>query len=226
MRFLFRLPSTGLILFIQAPVFFTAGIYILLGRLITVYGYSLSYLHPDRYLQIFLACDCVSLLLQGIGGTMASVAMNRLDGNTAPGTHTMLAGIIFQAASTTVFMVCALSFTTRALKSRRALASKWKLRTLLGAMAVTTTCIQARCVYRTIELFQGWKGYLITREMYMVWFDAVLMLIASGIMTLAHPGWLLPEKQLKGNDQGAEEDGRIDSAPSASTGKQASVSVN
>jgi hypothetical protein len=57
-----------------APALLTAGIYLCLGRVITVIGSENSRLKPKMYTYIFIGCDVLSLVLQGTGGGMAATA--------------------------------------------------------------------------------------------------------------------------------------------------------
>jgi hypothetical protein len=52
--------------------------------------------------------------------------------------------------------------------------------------------IYIRSIYRTIELSQGWTGYLITHELYFIVLDAVTMFLCGVIFNIVHPGWFLP----------------------------------
>ena len=54
------------------PVFFAAAIYLCLGRIVVVYGEELSKLKPKTYTVVFLTCDFVSLVVQGVGGGIAA----------------------------------------------------------------------------------------------------------------------------------------------------------
>lgn len=47
--------------------------------------------------------------------------------------------------------------------------------------------IYVRSIYRTIELLQGWTGFLITHEVYFVVLDGAMMVLAVGIFNLFHP---------------------------------------
>ena len=53
-----------------------------------------------------------------------------------------------------------------------------------------------RGVYRSIELVQGWRGYLITHEGYVIGLDAVPMMIAMGVLANFNPGWLLSKQKV------------------------------
>ncbi|PYI15052.1 RTA1-domain-containing protein [Aspergillus japonicus CBS 114.51] len=178
---------------IIAPTFFTAGIYVLLGRFIALMGPETSMLSPKLYLWIFVTCDVVSLVVQAIGGGLASIAYNSADGNTEPGTHTMVAGIVFQLVSITVFVLLAADFVRRTLRLRLLQTMTGSVVPLLGAMILSVIVIYVRSIYRTIELSQGWSGYLITHEVYFIVLDGVMMVIAVAVFNIFHPGWLLPK---------------------------------
>lgn len=57
-----------------APAFLAAGIYLCLSRVVAVYGAGLSRWKPRTYTLVFCSCDFFSLLLQAIGGALASTA--------------------------------------------------------------------------------------------------------------------------------------------------------
>lgn len=48
--------------------------------------------------------------------------------------------------------------------------------------------IYIRCIYRVIELTEGWRGYLITHEEYIFAMDALMSLLACMIFVIYHPG--------------------------------------
>ncbi|KAL1646065.1 hypothetical protein SLS58_003485 [Diplodia intermedia] len=192
------------------PTFWTAALYVILGRLIALAGpTNPSPLTPQTYLIIFCTADVVSLVLQAIGGGMASVAASAVPPqDTAPGTNIMVAGIVFQMAAITVF--CALfgmflkgTMTAAAAaaaaggggsKGRTAPSSSlWGSRTkvLVAGTSAAIAFIYVRSIYRTIELLQGWDGYLITHEVYFVVLDGAMMVCAALAFNVVHPGWFL-----------------------------------
>ncbi|KAN0070076.1 RTA1 domain containing protein [Elaphomyces granulatus] len=182
---------------IIAPTFFTAGIYILLGRFIALLGRGSSVLSPALYLWIFCTCDLISLVIQAIGGGLASIASNQADGDTKPGTNIMVAGIIIQLVAITVFAFLALDFLRRTIRQGTLRTMKRTMVPLLCAMVLSVICIYIRSIYRTIELLQGWNGYLITTEIFFVILDGAMMVPAVAIFNIIHPGWFMPtEKEL------------------------------
>ncbi|KAL1410302.1 hypothetical protein Q8F55_004308 [Vanrija albida] len=64
---------------------------------------------------------------------------------------------------------------------------------LLGGVAVATLLIVVRGVYRSIELLQGWNGYIITHEPYFIWLDGFPMILCMTVLAVAYPGWLLSQ---------------------------------
>ncbi|KAI9927058.1 hypothetical protein ASPWEDRAFT_46534 [Aspergillus wentii DTO 134E9] len=188
---------------IIAPTFFTAGIYVVLGQLIRILGRESSILPPNMYLWIFCTCDVISLVVQAIGGGMASSASNDVNGNTAPGTNTMVAGIVFQLASITVFVFCGLDFLNRCRRPHLQSRFTSKMRMLVAATAFSVVCIYVRSIYRTIELLQGWKGYLITHEWFFIGLDGITMVLAVVTYNFFHPWWFLPEEGKSSKEEGA-----------------------
>ncbi|OJD31201.1 rta1 domain [Diplodia corticola] len=191
----FLMQITTLIL---APTFWTAALYVILGRLITLSGPSSSPLPPRTYLILFCGADVVSLVLQAIGGGMASVAATANPArDTAPGTNIMVAGIVFQMAAITVFCAFFGVFLKRTAAMRRGKAgggggqSSRRVMILIVATSVSIAFIYVRSIYRTVELLQGWHGYLITREVYFVVLDGAMMACAVVVFNVVHPGWFL-----------------------------------
>ncbi|KAI4164276.1 MAG: hypothetical protein LQ342_002241 [Letrouitia transgressa] len=209
---------------IFSPAFFAAGIYIVLGYLIRIFGPAATgtLLTPKQYLWVFCSVDFCSLLLQAIGGGLASSASSEEGGDLRPGTDTMVVGIVFQLVSNVVFaglFARALAKTYKVGKGilnvdsvvvdapafldgreepswvrRRPATTTERLRVVAAATAVSTLCLIARGVYRSIELIQGWRGHLILTERYFLGLDGALMAIAGGVFVFANPHWLLPHK--------------------------------
>ena len=164
-----------------APCFFSPGIYYILSRMINKYGRQYSFISSSMYLKIFITFDIVSIIIQAIGGGMASAAGGKdPPGNTKPGTKIMMAGIIIQLVSMCVFGLLWFIFLWRARKMRCPKSLVW-------ATTFSAFCIIVRNFYRAIELSQGWKGYLITHEVYFAVLDGALMAMAVGIFNVFFP---------------------------------------
>lgn len=55
------------------------------------------------------------------------------------------------------------------------------------ALTVSVLVIYIRCVYRVVELLQGFDGYLITHEVYLMVLDAMMVAIAGLLAVPFHP---------------------------------------
>lgn len=57
-----------------------------------------------------------------------------------------------------------------------------------AATLLAVTCMVIRGVYRSVELIQGWRGYLITHERFAVVLGGVMMFLAGAVFNLWNPG--------------------------------------
>ncbi|KAI4170957.1 MAG: hypothetical protein LQ343_004615 [Gyalolechia ehrenbergii] len=181
---LFQMQLASLII---SPNFITAGIYIVLSRLLPLVGTDKSPIRPRTYLYIFIAVDIISLAIQAAGGGKAAIGFSK-GTDTSTGTNIMVAGIIFQLVSIIIFE---LLFCLVVFKSLPQIMASRPLSMLCGATTISVAAILVRSVYRTIELLQGWRGYLITRERYFVALDGTMILVALLVYNVLNPGELL-----------------------------------
>ncbi|ONH65364.1 Sphingoid long-chain base transporter RSB1 [Cyberlindnera fabianii] len=187
-----------------APCFIMAGIYFLLAQFVMVYGQKYAILKPIWYSYIFIACDIVSLLVQGTGGGIASAAAKRYESGQT-GTDIMVGGLAFQVVSMSVFLLMyghffwKIKYLRSGFKemenqfpeefaSIRAKPSfKWfPLVVFLG-----TIFVYVRSIYRVVELSEGWKGYLMIHEIYFMILDALMMALTCLIFIPFHPGIMI-----------------------------------
>lgn len=163
---------------IIAPLFFSAALYVILGKLIIDLGRSSSLLSSKWYTILFCTCDLISLVVQAVGGAKASTAdtLNEQD----QGTYIMVAGIAFQLLTMTIFGVLLLDFARRVMRGLRDSVTKG-MKMVFLALIVSFVMIYIRSVYRTVELSQGWNGYLISHESYFIGLDAAIMVVAVGV---------------------------------------------
>ena len=180
---------------IIAPVFFSAALYVLLGKLINDLGRASSFLSAKWYTIIFCTCDVASLVIQAAGGAMASMADT--DEQQDLGTNIMEGGIAFQLATMTLFGVLLGDFARRISSSKFGLRDSVTrgLQLVLGAIVLSFVVIYIRSIYRTIELAQGWRGHLITHEVYFIALDAAMMVIAVAVFVPIDPAVMLNAKK-------------------------------
>lgn len=188
-----------------APAFFAAGIYLTITRIVITIGESNSRIKALSFPRFFIPCDFISLLLQAIGGGMASVAANNHK-SPETGDHIMVAGLGFQVLTIAIFILICLDFAIRTRRNAgsgphgpsthigdASLRSSPKFKGFLVALALATVCIFIRSIYRVIELAQGWEGELIKNQRYFIVLEGVMVLVAVLALNLFHPGWCFRE---------------------------------
>ncbi|KAJ7433447.1 RTA1 like protein-domain-containing protein [Mycena galericulata] len=172
--FLIQISTT-----IMAPTPLLAANFMILSRIIQRLGASYSLLSPKWYTILFLPCDIIALVVQGVGGGMASSA-NTLAGANV-GANVMLGGIGFQFSA---------NRPTRTDWAPRGVLTP-RLKIMLAALAFSTTTLFIRSIYRIIELASGWEGRIIHTERYFDVLDGWMVVLAIVTINVAHPGLLL-----------------------------------
>ncbi|KAJ7686269.1 RTA1 like protein-domain-containing protein [Mycena rosella] len=211
---LFKSFEMQIVCTIMGPTPLAAANFIILGRVIAYLGPAYSRLSPQLYTILFLCCDIISLVVQGIGGGMAAGAVNqRL--SPARGGNIMLGGIAFQMVTITVYVFCAGEFLLRYLQNRPIAARgaptaataplSTRMKLLIGALVFNTTCLFIRAVYRVIELSDGWGGRIIHTQVYFNVLDGAMITLALVTLNIAHPGALLHTPSAK--DVHSEDEG-------------------
>jgi hypothetical protein len=171
-----------------APAFFAAGIYVILGRLIRTFGSHISPIAPNTYLYIFCTVDLISLVVQAVGGGVAATAFEKTPPeNSETGTHIIVAGILFQLASIMVFSVLFVYVVIKGLRSRGEILKQKKIQYVIAATIFSVVVLVIRSIYRTIELLQGWNGYLLNTERYFIALDGTMMILFVGVFNFVQP---------------------------------------
>ncbi|KAF8990763.1 RTA1 like protein-domain-containing protein [Cyathus striatus] len=187
---------------IIAPTPLVAANFIILGRLISQLGPQYSRLSPSDTI-ILCSCDILALVLQGVGGGMASAA--ETPDQAEKGGHVMLGGIFLQLIAIIVYAGLGTEFIIRYLKNKPLKATpytsdqqipargEWtgRLRIMSFGLAFSTMALFIRAVYRTAELINGWSGRIISTEVYFNVLDGAMVILAIYTLNLTHPGFLL-----------------------------------
>ncbi|OCH96123.1 RTA1-domain-containing protein [Obba rivulosa] len=182
---------------IIAPTPFVAAIFILFSRIVQRLGPAYSRLSPRLYSRIFFTADFVCLLVQAVGGGIAATANTNSGANL--GGNIMLAGIVLQMVSLSIFTVCAAEFLHRFARDRpfrraEGVPQRYmdsRLRLLSYGLTASTVLLFVRAIYRTVELADGWNGRIIQTQVYFTVFDGTMVVLAMFIMNVTHPGLLL-----------------------------------
>lgn len=161
--------------------------YLVLSRVLYYVPY-LSPIHPGRVLTTFLAADGICEAL--IGNGASRMVNTRLPASQREiGEDLVKVALILQACLFMLFVVLAVVFMRRA---RRAGVLGENLRTVLTVMYISCTIVTARCIYRIVEFFQGYTGYVYTHEVFFWVFEASIMFVNTAMLNIWHPGRYLP----------------------------------
>ncbi|KAJ5574028.1 RTA1 like protein-domain-containing protein [Penicillium hispanicum] len=180
-----------------APAFFTAAIYICLGKIVIVYGEDISRIRPRTYTILFVTCDIIALVLQAAGGAITSIADSDQKSLSDTGVNIMIAGLAFQVASLTLFIVLASEFAQRVRRSSEDMKNastasvrsglKWKMFLLGKCLAIAVLTIFTRSIFRVAELKGGFSSDLANDEVALMILESTMIAIACICMTAAHP---------------------------------------
>ncbi|KAJ7090761.1 RTA1-like protein [Mycena belliarum] len=194
-----------IIVLLCGPTPLAAANFVILGRMIGLMGTPYSRLGPKQYATVFLICDITSLFIQGIGGGMAAHAITT---GKSPelGGNIMLAGIVAQLVTITVYILCAAEFFVRyamdrpvkkysSVPGKHTFTLTPRMRYLIGGMCFNTTCLFIRAIYRVIELADGFRGRISTTQVYFNVLDGWMIVFAIITLNFAHPGFLLPAQK-------------------------------
>ncbi len=143
------------------PVYFCAAIYITLAQVINAFAPQLSRFNPSYFYWVFLPCDIVSLALQAAGGAMSVSAK----GASQLGVNLALAGLAFQVVTIVIFCGFMGDFTIRYFRSGiNATERGWRVYTFFSCLYGAVILITVRCVFRLVELREGYGGSLVKDE--------------------------------------------------------------
>ncbi|KAF1998928.1 RTA1-domain-containing protein [Amniculicola lignicola CBS 123094] len=182
-----------------APAFFTAAIYLCLGRVITAIGFENSRLKPKLYTIIFVSFDVFSLILQAAGGAMAATA--KTTKGSKNGAKIMVVGLISQIVSMVLFFAFWGDFVLRTRRAKMSgslkrsqpplydtLRKGRQFKLFQWSLFVATVLIFIRCLYRVAELWDGFSSHLANDEATFMIFEGPLIILAVASMTVFHPG--------------------------------------
>ncbi|KAJ5740528.1 hypothetical protein N7493_000400 [Penicillium malachiteum] len=175
-----------------APSFFAASIYMILGRIIRLlHAESNSLIRTTWLTKIFVTGDVVSFLMQSGGGGILATAKTESSLNL--GNYIIVAGLIVQVISFTIFITVSIVFHRRMLSTplHHLVQSKVPWTRYMKVLYIGSALILVRSAYRVVEYIQGSSGYLQSKECFVYIFDATLMLLCCLLFNAFHPSKLL-----------------------------------
>ncbi|KAL4989427.1 RTA1 like protein [Aspergillus falconensis] len=178
--------SIQTILILLAPPLCAASIYMVLGRLIRfLHAEELSLVSVRWMTKIFVTGDVIAFVMQAAGGGIMATGTVE---NYNLGEDITVGGLAVQLVFFGVFMAtCGLfhwrirqkpTHSVAALSARLREQKKRGWEAVLVGLYAASVLILVRSVFRLVDYVQGNDGYLISHEVFMYVFDAVLMFLA------------------------------------------------
>ncbi|KAH6974647.1 RTA1 like protein-domain-containing protein [Ilyonectria sp. MPI-CAGE-AT-0026] len=189
------------ILILVAPALYAASIYMILGRLIRTVGGERLSLIPVRWVtRIFVAGDVIAFGLQAGGGGIQSAGTLQL---YETGEKVIIGGLFVQIFVFGFFVFTSVLFHRRLHRNptTETMEGVVPWRRYLYILYASSMLILVRSIFRVIEYLQGNDGYLISHEIFLYIFDALLMAIVMGMLLIWYVGHLQPLKNPSNSDQ-------------------------
>jgi hypothetical protein len=99
----------------------------------------------------------------------------------------MIAGVIAHLVAAVTFSFLLVFVMYRGSRELKMKANRPLLNVALATVFATFMMIMSN-VYRSIELSEGWRAYLITHERYVLALDALPMALCMGVFVVFNPG--------------------------------------
>ncbi|KAJ7065696.1 RTA1-domain-containing protein [Mycena amicta] len=210
---------------IISPTPLLAASFIIFSRVVQQLGVNYSLLPVRLYAWIFVSCDVVALVIQGLGGGLASAAAARISclavlaSNSVRSAHftypfPFTNGLF--AAVIVIFSILVSDFFIRYLRdapwrststlTRGTLTTRTKI--VLSALCFSNVVLFIRSVYRIIELAGGWNGRIIHTQVYFDVLDGGMIVLAIFTWNFVHPGMFLPSPKQVGEAKGLDMESR------------------
>ncbi|KAM0414642.1 hypothetical protein ACHAPT_013513 [Fusarium lateritium] len=214
----FLVQNLGLVL---APTFIAASTSIVFKHLIDWYGSEWSLFRPALLPWILVGTDVFSIIVQGTGGAVSSMATNR-SGTDAKklldaGNGLLLGGTIFQVANMVICGCILLHYVWKRRQSVGRFRSRVDsrdgqangasgksssgrddhdfevtLKVYIWALVVAYILILVRCIYRVVEMDSGWGSEIMKTETIFITFESQMIVTAVAILTIFHPHVFFP----------------------------------
>ncbi|KAM0575152.1 hypothetical protein ACHAP9_001171 [Verticillium nonalfalfae] len=180
-----------------APALFAASIYMILGRLIrTCRAEHLSLIPVNWVTRIFVVGDVIAFTVQASGAGLSAAGDYDL---FKLGEKVIIGGLFVQIVVFGFFVCTSVLFQYRLTRSPTPVSIEGRLpwKRHLYVLYGTSAIILVRSIFRVIEYIQGNDGYLITHEVYLYIFDALLMAAVMAIFIVWYVGDLESKKKRK-----------------------------
>ncbi|KAK9817697.1 hypothetical protein WJX72_000819 [[Myrmecia] bisecta] len=171
-----------------SPTLLAVVDYLIAGKLLSMSeAQRVGCLRPSWIARIFSASDVLTLLIQFSGAGMLSQPDAK---SVDMGINMLLAGLAMQLVFFAIFTCLVLYMH---ISPKHGLVTRPGGRQIFFCLYASIALLFIRNTYRVVEFAQGWTGFLAVHEGYFYGFDTALVFLCILVLTVLHPGYLLPK---------------------------------
>ncbi|EFQ27023.1 RTA1 like protein [Colletotrichum graminicola] len=175
------------------PVYYTAAIYVTIGRAIDSFAPELSRIPTKVMYWLFISCDVFCLVLQAAGGALSTTSA----GSSDVGVDLAMAGLVLQVIVLVAFCALFADYMARYTRSAAARPLTRRDKLFFGFLALAIVLILARCAYRVDELSDGYnQSEKLTNEGLFIGLEGVLIICAVFALCIGHPGMVFGRRKV------------------------------
>jgi hypothetical protein len=164
-----------------------------LAKAVTFFAVDLSRFPPKYFTWIFLPADLICLVLQAAGGAMSNSKKSAKIQQT--GLDISKAGLILQVVVLVLFIAAFVDFFVRYYRSGRMMTLNWRIKAFVSGLFSSIFIILVRCVYRVVELREGYHGEMMKHEAPFIALEGAAVVLAAACLLFCHPGMVFQEQQ-------------------------------
>lgn len=161
------------------PTLVAASISIIFAKVVWYVGENKCVLRPTWIPWVFVGTDVFSILIQGVGGIVASVSSGEGEGQTLMGKvgdGMMIGGVVCQICGMLACVGVMGAFWWRVKKEGPAIEGRYeadkkvdegmekRFGWFVKAASVAFACVLVRCCYRVVEMAGGWANPIMRDE--------------------------------------------------------------
>lgn len=173
------------------------SIYVCIGRIADYLGRGKFNIRPRLYARIFIPSDIFALLIQASGGGVSFGETPPADGGVSTGQSIIIAGLALQVVSLAIFFVLFMGviWPSDLFRTRRSVPldrDDKRVRKFVVLISISIILIVGRSAFRVAEFSGGVFGPLGHNEILFIIFDGFPISIATSILVIFHPIYMLP----------------------------------
>lgn len=187
---------------IIAPIFIAASVYVAFGKLLKrTEARQLIHINFNVTTTFFILGDIVSFGLQVAGIVLEFITSRSL------GTALIIVGFVIQLISFVCFLSLIIAYHRKRSQSENMIATDSRYSWISAVKTFYCLCALffIRNIFRLVEYADGWGGFIFNHSVFAYIFDAFPMLLVLLVLSIIHPGFMLPKKnQIPDNKLNAE----------------------